>query len=100
MDIVPQALGSVARLAVTSLVDLCDALEHLRYSTAQADILTPLSVQCDVTLSLLLQRSEVARSLLLHNSITRTLSGNTSVNGNHPEVHRGTIYTGSTTVIC
>lgn len=70
-----QTLGSVARLAVTSLVALCDALDSMRHSTALADIPKPLSVQCDVTLSLLLQRSTVARSLLLHSSTSQESRG-------------------------
>ena len=79
-----QTLGSVARLAVTSLVALCDALDSMRHSAALADISKTLSVQCDVTLSLLLQRSTVARSLLLQSN---THEGNTTADGNHLEVH-------------
>jgi hypothetical protein len=70
-----QTLGSVARLAVTSLVALCDTLDSLRHSVALADISKPLSVQCDVTLSLLLQRSTVARSLLLRSTTPQDSRG-------------------------
>lgn len=96
----PQALGSVVHLAVISLVAICDTLHGLRHSTAQADILKSLSVQCDVTLSLLLQRSAVARSLLLHNSIAHTRSrtsiGDSTTTGNHPQVQMATTSTGYT----
>jgi hypothetical protein len=80
-----QTLGTVAHLAVTSLVALCDTLDSLRHSAALADISKPLSVQCDVTLSLLLQRSTVARSWLLQSN---THEGNTTADGNHLEVHK------------
>ena len=96
----PQALGSVLHLAVISLTALCDTLHGLRHSTAQADILKSLSVQCDVSLSLLLQRSAVARSLLLHDSIVHTHihthSGDSTPTGNNTQVQETTTSTGCT----
>ena len=80
-----QTPGSVARLAVISLVALCDALDSIRHSAALADISKPLTVQCDVTLSLLLQRSTGARSWLLQSN---THEGNTTADANHLEVHK------------